>query len=110
MTVGELSRRIGGTLIAANAENEISRGMICDMLSHAMAHGKAGCAWITVQTHMTAVAIAAQCSMACIIWPDGIAADMLSAQRAEHEGIAIICSPLSAYEIAGIMREAGIQA
>ena len=42
--------------------------------------------------------------------PDGIAADMLSAQRAEHEGIAIICSPLSAYEIAGIMHKAGIQA
>ena len=82
MTAGELSRRIGGTLIAANADNEISRGMVCDMLSHAMAHGKAGCAWVTVQTHMTAVAIAAQCSMACIIWPDGIAADMLSAQRA----------------------------
>ena len=88
MTAGELSRRIGGTLIAANADNEISRGMVCDMLSHAMA----------------------QCSMACIIWPDGIAADMLSAQRAEREGIAIICSPLSAYEIAGIMHEAGIQA
>ena len=65
MTAGELSRRIGGTLIAANADNEISRGMVCDMLSHAMAHGKAGCAWITVQTHMTAVAIATQCSMAC---------------------------------------------
>ena len=42
MTAGELSRRIGGTLIAANADNEISRGMVCDMLSHAMAHGKAG--------------------------------------------------------------------
>ena len=110
MTAGELSRRIGGTLIAANADHEISRGMVCDMLSHAMAHGKAGCAWITVQTHMTAVAIATQCSMACIIWPDGIAADMLSAQRAEREGIAIICSPLSAYEIAGIMHKAGIQA
>ena len=41
MTAGELSRRIGGTLIAANADNEISRGMVCDMLSHAMAHGKA---------------------------------------------------------------------
>ena len=107
MTAGELSRRIGGTLIAANADNEISRGMVCDMLSHAMAHGKARTA---VQTHMTAVAIATQCSMACIIWPDGIAADMLSAQRAEHEGIAIICSPLSAYEIAGIMHKAGIQA
>lgn len=110
MTAGELSRRIGGTLVAANAENEISSGLICDMLSHAMAHGKTGCAWVTVQTHMTTVAIAVQCSMACIIWPDGTAADMLSAKRAEHEGIAVICSPLSAYEIAGIMHGAGIQA
>ena len=110
MTAGELSRRIGGTLVAANAENEISRGLVCDILSHAMAHGKAGCAWVTMQTHMTAVAIAVQCSMACIIWPDGIAVDMLSAKRAAHEGIALICSPLSAYEIAGIMHKAGIQA
>lgn len=110
MTAGELSNLIRGTLIAANAENEISCGMVCDMLSHAMAHGKTGCAWVTVQTHITAVAIAAQCSMACIIWPDGITADMLSAERAEHEGIAVICSPLSAYEIAGIMHKAGIQA
>ena len=39
MTAGELSRRIGGTLIAANADNEISRGMVCDMLCHAMLNG-----------------------------------------------------------------------
>ena len=110
MTAYELSRRIDGKLISANSENEISCGMVCDMLSHAMVRGRSGCAWITVQTHMTAVAIAAQCSMACIIWPDGIAADMLSAKRAEREGIATILSPLSAYEIACIMHDSGIPA
>lgn len=110
MTAGELALLINGKLIASNAENEISGGTVCDLLSHAMTRLTMGSAWVTVQTHITVVAVALLAHAACIIWPDDIPPDMQSAAKAEQEGIAIISSPLSAYEIVSIMSAHGIAA
>ncbi len=108
MTAGELAKLISGNLVSQNAENEISGGVVCDLLSHAMTLLTPDCAWITVQTHITAVAVAVVGRAACIIWPDGIAPDMQSAAKAQQEGIAVISAPLSAYEIISIMSAHGI--
>lgn len=110
MTAGELALLIGGRLITANAENKINGGTACDLLSHAMTHLTVGSAWITVQTHVTVVAVAVLGRASCIIWPDNIAPDMQSVAKAEQEGIAIISSPLSAYETVSIMSAHGIAA
>lgn len=110
MTANELAKLISGKTLGANGDNIISCGMVCDLLSHAMAHGKPGCAWICVQTHITTVAVALLCGAACIIWPDNIEPDAASIKKADEEGIAIIASPLPAYSIAGILCAAGIPA
>ncbi len=58
----------GAKLLTENADTarEILSGYSCDLLSWVMAHGKAGMAWITVQTHMNVVAVATLMDMAAI--------------------------------------------
>ena len=87
---------------------EVSCGYSCDLLSWVMAHGKSGMAWITVQTHMNAVAVATLMEMAAIIVPEGIQVPEEVLKRASDEGLAILSSEKTAYELCGLMYEAGI--
>ncbi len=93
---------------SADLTREVQCGYSCDLLSWVMAHGKNGMAWITVQTHMNVVAVATLMEMALVLVPENIqvAEDVLA--RAESEGIAILSSEKTAYELCGLMYGAGI--
>ena len=56
----------------ADLEAEISCGYSCDLLSWVLAHGKAGMAWCTVQTHMNVIAVSVLMEMACVILVEGV--------------------------------------
>ena len=89
-------------------DREISCGYTCDLLSWVMAHGCEGMAWITVQTHMNVVAVAALAEMACVILPENIDMPREILSKAEEEGLCVLKSPLSAYAICGRMAAQGI--
>lgn len=110
MTVIELAKAINGKVLASHGENEIKDGCSCDLLSWVMAKGSEGCAWVTVQTHMNVVAVASLHDMACIIWPESIEPDAASLAKADEEGIAVISTPLSSYQVCGIMYSFGVGA
>ena len=60
MRVSELERLCGATCLTGEYEDrEIACGYTCDLLSHVMGRGQADMAWITVQTHMNVIAVAA---------------------------------------------------
>ena len=84
-------------------DREISCGYTCDLLSWVMAHGCEGMAWVTVQTHMNVVAVAALAEMACVILPESIDMPREIILKAEEEGLCVLKSPLSAYAICGRM-------
>ena len=88
---------------ALSEDREITCGYACDLLSWVMAHGDEGMAWVTVQTHMNVVAVAVLSEMACIVLPEGIRMEAESLQKANDEGMAVLTSPLTAYEICGRM-------
>lgn len=110
LTIAKACERIEGTLLTKDVDTTraIMCGMVCDLLSWAMAQGKAGCAWVTVQTHMNVVAVAALQDMACVIVPGGIEVDAASVDKANEEGIAVISTRLSAYEVAWRLHEEGV--
>lgn len=109
MTVSELATLIDAKIVTSLPEDkQIGCGYTCDLLSWVMAKGKAACAWITVQTHLNVVAVASLHDMACVIHPEGIEAAAESAQKAAEEGIAVLTTALTAYEIVGRMCGAGI--
>jgi len=109
MELKTLESLLGATRLCAG-EREITCGYACDLLSWVMSHGKAGMAWVTVQTHMNVVAVAALHEMACVIVPEGIEVDEKSVERAAEEGIAVFSTAKSAYEVCGLLYQAGVPA
>jgi len=87
---------------------EVSCGYTCDLLSWVMAHGTAGMAWVTVQTHMNVIAVASLMEMAAVIIPEGIDMEAPSLEKAKEEGITVLESPLTAYEICARLAAKGL--
>ncbi len=93
-----------------STDKEVTCGYVCDLLSWVMAHGEEGMAWVTVQTHLNVVAVAALADMACVILPEDIVMEQESIDKANAESMCILSSPLKAYEICGLMSAQGIPA
>lgn len=109
MKLSELVQCIDATvLVEGNEDTEISCGYTCDLLSWVMAHGAPGMAWVTVQTHLNVIAVAVLSEMACVILPENIDMEQESLNKARSEGMAVLKSPLTAYEICGRLFAQGI--
>ena len=93
-----------------STDREISCGYACDLLSWVMAHGEEGMAWVTVQTHLNVIAVAALADMACVVLPEGITMEQDVLAKANAEGMCVLTSPLTAYEICGLMAGQGVPA
>ncbi len=110
MTVAEMEKLIDGTNLTPEApkDREVSCGYTCDLLSWVMAHGAAGMAWVTVQTHMNVIAVASLMEMAAVIIPEGIEMEEPSLQKARDEEINVLSTKLTAYEICARLAAAGL--
>ncbi|MBO4393280.1 MAG: hypothetical protein J5800_02950 [Spirochaetales bacterium] len=93
-----------------STEREVTCGYVCDLLSWVMSHGDSGMAWVTVQTHMNVIAVAVLSEMACVILPEGIEMEAESLEKATSEGMVVLQSPLTAFDICGRMASKGIPA
>ena len=83
-------------------------GCACDLLSWVMAHGCGDMAWVTVQTHMNVIAVAALLDFACVIVPNGLKMPPDVIAKADEEGIAVLESELDAFTICGMMYSGGV--
>ena len=111
MKLSELIPCIDATvLVQGNEDAEITCGYTCDLLSWVMAHGAPGMAWVTVQTHLNVIAVAVLSEMACVILPESIEMEQESLDKARTEGMTVLSSPLTAYEICGRLFTQGIPA
>ena len=110
MTVAELMKLTGARDMTPDApkDAEVTCGYTCDLLSWVMAHGKPGMAWITVQTHMNVIAVASLMEMAAVIIPEDIEMEEPSLAKAREEGICVLQSGKTAFELCAMMAEAGI--
>ena len=110
MTVKEVLELIEGKDMTPETDKntEVSCGYTCDLLSWVMAHGTAGMAWVTVQTHMNVIAVASLMEMAAVIIPEGIEMEAPSLEKAKEEGITVLESPLTAYEICARLAAKGL--
>ena len=110
MTVKELCELIEAKDMTPEADKsaEVSCGYTCDLLSWVMAHGTAGMAWVTVQTHMNVIAVASLMEMAAVIIPEGIEMEGPTLEKAREEGIAVLQSDKTAVELCAMMAQAGL--
>ena len=84
MNVKQLAELIGARDMIPEADKtaEVTCGYTCDLLSWVMAHGAAGMAWVTVQTHMNVIAVASLMEMAAVIIPEDIEMEAGSLEKA----------------------------
>ena len=112
MKVSELTKLIEAQDMTPGVaeDREVSCGYTCDLLSWVMAHGEEGMAWVTVQTHLNVIAVAALAEMACVVLPEGITMEQDVLDKANAEEMCVLSSPLTAYEICGRLAGQGIPA
>lgn len=102
LTVEFLINELGLDLVAGSKKikNVVKGVYIGDLLSWVMAHMKKKDVWITIQTNINIVAVATLVETSCIIVVENADIEEATIQKAEEEGIPLLKSTLSAYEIA----------
>ncbi len=101
MKVKEFARSMDMKVLTGEAggDRDITGIYVCDLLSWVMAHASKGDGWITVHTHLNVAAVALLTEAACVIVPEGIAIEEATVKKASEEGISVLSSSLSSYEI-----------
>ena len=80
---------------------EVRGGYVGDLLSDVMANSREGDVWITRQIHQNIVAVASLKDLAGIVLVNGAEPASDTLQKAVGEGIPLLLSNLSAFEVAG---------
>ena len=111
MTVTEVARLLDGALIGPSdaGAREVRGGYASDLLSDVMANAQDGDVWITLQKHVNTVAVAQLKNLAGIVTVNGRQPEADMVARAAEHGVAIVATPLGAFDAAGRLYEAGIR-
>jgi hypothetical protein len=82
---------------------------ISDLLSDVLARAEPGMIWLTIQTHRNVVSVAATKDIPIVLFTCGRKPHTEIITEAEEEGIALLATPLTTYEAAGKLWEAGLR-
>ncbi len=94
---------------AGSLDRQVTGGYASDLLSDVLAHAEDGVVWVTLHIHQNIVAVASHKDLAGIILVQGRQPEKDTIAKAEEEGIPILVSGLSAFEIVGRLYKAGIR-
>ncbi|MBI3944728.1 MAG: serine kinase [Armatimonadetes bacterium] len=89
-------------------EAGVTGGYASDLLSDVLANGEEGNVWITIQVHRNVAAVASYKDFAAVILSGGRQPQDDLRDVAEQEGICLLSTPLSTYEVAGRLYALGI--
>jgi len=107
MKVKEVTEKLGLQVhCGANGLNkEVTGGYVSDLLSDVMGNADAGQIWITLQTHKNVMAIASLKDLAGVVLVTDHKPDLDTEAQSNEEGIPMLGTSLSAFEIAGKLYE-----
>lgn len=110
MTVRELLKEIPMEIICGeeNLDRIVTRGFSSDMMSNVIAKGGEGDIWLTFQTHLNVVAIGLMKKMSAVVLVQNRKLIPRALEKAESEGLVILETPLSAFELGGRLYKLGI--
>jgi len=112
MTLEEIITRLGLTPLTSPrpaASIVPSAGYASDLFSCVMAGAQHGNLWITLQAHANIIAIAALLELSAIIITENAQPDAATLQKASEQGVTLLSTRLSNYEIAGRLWEMGLR-
>lgn len=82
---------------------------ISDLLSDVLAHAEPGVLWVTIQTHRNVVSVATMKDVSVVLITCGRRPDAQVVAEAQEEGVVLLATPLTTYEAAGKLWEAGLR-
>ena len=102
MKVSELIEKLNLEILTSKEyeDRDVLGCYIGDLLSHVMGKATCGDCWITIMNNINIVAVASLTEAACIILSEGIGADEKIIEKADSEGIVILKSEKTAYQLA----------
>jgi hypothetical protein len=93
---------------AEKLQSEVTRGYVSDLLSDVMANSEEGDIWVTLQIHPNIVAVSTLKGLSGIVLVNNRCPDHETVQKAEKEGVPIMVSSLSAFEVVGRLYGLGV--
>ena len=104
MAGGGLVDGAGLEVLAAGEIDVVITGCyISDLLSLAMSRVGEGNAWVTVQTNINVVAVAALSDAACVVIAEGMDVPQEVRDKAAAQGVNLLRTGKTAYEMAKIL-------
>ena len=102
-TVEKIVKELNLTVFSGKEglSNRITGGYVSDLLSDVMGNADTGQIWITLQTHKNVMAVASLKDLAAVILVSGSKPDQDMADQSETEGIPVLGTDLSTFEITG---------
>ena len=100
MTTKELSVKLDLKRLSGEEDKEVASCYISDLLSRVLGGCKEGDVWITVQSSLNMVAVAAMTDPSCVILPEGLTAPDNVLEKANEEDLTIFTSDETAYCLA----------
>lgn len=94
---------------AAPGDREVSGAYCSDLLSDVMGGARPGEVWVTVQSHLNVVAVAALKELAAVVICGGRSVEDSILKKASEEGVAILLAKQSAFEVCGRLWELGLR-
>ncbi|RPI19129.1 MAG: serine kinase [Ignavibacteriae bacterium] len=110
MKLKELTEKCGLETVNgfADENKEIAGAYSSDLLSDVIANAKKDFVWITLQTHLNIIAVAALKELAAIIIVNNKEIDKDTLQKAEEEKVTLLRTGLNTFQISGKIYECGI--
>ncbi len=112
MTLQEIIDGLNLRLVTAPknfAQITPSGGYASDLLSCVMAGGSHQGVWVTLQSHVNIVAVAALLDLAAVIITENALPDEATIARANAEGITLLVTSLPTFTVVGQLWELGLR-
>lgn len=102
MTVKDLinSNRFKVLNEGSDLDRAVDSVYCCDLLSVAMGHAPANCAWVTVMGNINTLAVVALTDAACVVLAGGTALDDTALQKAAQQNITVLATEEPIFETA----------
>jgi len=90
-------------------ERSVQGGYVSDLLSDVIGHSRKDDLWVTMQVHPNIVAVAVLKDLAAIVLVNGREPAPETLQQAQKEGVPILGTRLSAFELVGRLYGMGVK-
>ncbi len=112
MTLADIIQRLDLKILTEpkNLAAQPTSGYAADLLSCVMSGAQRGGIWVTLQAHLNIVAVAALIDASAVIITENAMPDAATIARANAEGVTLLATARSTFDVAGKLWELGLRA